>query len=83
MTKNEIVQKNISLSFDFIRHLVQNPHLMESIPDGAEVEFVEHDLPVPVEPEREHKPCKAVLFKVEHTFREMTELRCNDESFGK
>lgn len=83
MTKTEIVQKNISLSFDFIRHIVKNPDLLEAIPDNAEIEFVERDLPVPVEQESVPGPCNAVLFKVEHTFREISGHRCSGDSSGK
>ena len=83
MTKNEIVQRNISLSFDFIRHLVKNPDLLESIPEGAEVEFVEHDLPQPVDPESGNEPPKAVLFKVERAFREIKGFQGSDESMAK
>jgi len=83
MTKNEIVQRSISLSFDFIGHLVKNPDLLESIPEGAEVEFLEHDLPQPVEPESGNEPSNAVLFKVERAFREIRGLQGSDGSMGK
>jgi hypothetical protein len=79
MTKNEIVQKNISLSFDFIRHIVKNPDLLEVIPDNADVQFVESDLPTPVKPESDPVAGKTVLFKVEHIFKEMPELLSGGE----
>jgi hypothetical protein len=83
MTRNEIVQRNISLSFDFIRHLVKSPELLESIPVGAEVEFVEHDLPQPVGPESGNELSNAVLFKVERAFREIRGPNGSDESVAK
>jgi hypothetical protein len=75
MTKNEIVQRNISLAFDFIRHLTKNPDLLKSIPDHAEVQFVTPDLPVAVAPESVREPRRAVLYRVDHTFSEIAELK--------
>lgn len=72
MTKNEIVQRNIALSFDFIRHLLKNQDLLQEIPNDAEVEFIEHDLPVSVSSEPTAEPCKSKLFKVEHVFSEVS-----------
>ena len=45
MRKDEVVKKNIGLTFDFIRAAVADPHLLDKIPDGAEIEFLETDLP--------------------------------------
>ena len=72
MTKNEIIQKNISLSFDFIRYVVWNPDLLESMPDIVDIEFVERDLPLQ-DPETSASDLgKKVVFSVEHTFREIS-----------
>lgn len=43
MTKKEIVNRNIGLAFDFIRQAVKDPALLEKIPDGSILEFVEKD----------------------------------------
>jgi len=40
-SQDEIVKKNIGLSFDFIRAAVTDPHLLDKVPDGAEIEFLE------------------------------------------
>jgi hypothetical protein len=45
MRKDEVVKKNIGLTFDFLRAAVADPHLLDKIPDGAEIEFLETDLP--------------------------------------
>ena len=72
MTKNEIIQKNISLSFDFIRYVVWYPDLLESMPDIVDIEFVERDLPLQ-DPETSASDIgKKVVFSVEHTFREIS-----------
>ena len=43
MTKKETVNRNIGLVFDFIRQAVQEPALLDRIPDGSVLEFVEKD----------------------------------------
>ena len=72
MTKNEIIQKNISLSFDFIRYVVWNPDLLESMPDIVDIEFVERDLPLQDSETSASDLGKKVVFSVEHTFREIS-----------
>ncbi|MBW2740302.1 MAG: hypothetical protein JRE64_15985 [Deltaproteobacteria bacterium] len=46
MRKNEIVKKNISLVFDFLRYLTDNPELIEKLPEGCELEFLDSDFPL-------------------------------------
>ena len=43
MTKKETVIRNIGLTFDFIRQAVKEPALLDNIPDGSVIEFVEKD----------------------------------------
>ncbi len=43
MTKKEAVNRNIGLAFDFIRQAVQEPSLLDAIPDDSILEFVEKD----------------------------------------
>ena len=72
MTKNEIVLKNISLSFDFIRYLLQHPDLLAGMPENADIEFIERDLPCPAAGAPASDSTPMVLFSVEHTFREIS-----------
>ena len=69
MRKDEIVKKNIGLTFDFIRGAVADPHLLDKIPDGAEIEFFETDLPRIETEERADMGKPPVLFKVERNFQ--------------
>ena len=69
MRKDEVVKRNISLTFDFIRAAVADPHLLDKIPDGAEIEFIETDLPQIETDEREDMEKSHVLFKVERNFQ--------------
>jgi hypothetical protein len=43
MTKKEIINRNIGLTFDFIRQAVNEPDLLNQVPDGSILEFVEKD----------------------------------------
>lgn len=64
MKKDEIVNKNISLVFDFLRYITKHPELIEKIPNGCELEFLDKDYPVP----ETVKEMNKVFLKVEHTF---------------
>ena len=46
MTRNEMVRKNIALTFDFVRYVINHPEMFETLPDAAEIEFLETDLPL-------------------------------------
>ena len=37
------VNRNIGLSFDFVRHLISNPSSLENLPNKLELEFIEKD----------------------------------------
>ena len=43
MTTQEIINRNIGLTFDFIRQAVKEPALLDKIPDGSVLEFIEKD----------------------------------------
>ncbi len=73
MTKDEIVKKNISLSFDFIKYIIKNPEILDKVSDDAEIEFFEPDLPMRISGERISDSAKKSVFRVEHTFRQMFE----------
>ena len=66
MRKDEVVKKNISLVFDFLRYVTDHTELIEKLPDGCELEFLDKDFPL-IEPEISEGVEKAFL-KVEHTF---------------
>ncbi|MFQ5615964.1 MAG: DUF5647 family protein [Anaerolineales bacterium] len=42
-SKETIVEKNITLSFEFERFILENPAVLEQIPDGAEVVLLPKD----------------------------------------
>lgn len=63
MRKDEIASKNISLVFDFLRYVVDNPDILDKIPDESKLEFLDKDVPT-IETEKLNK----IFLKVEHTF---------------
>jgi beta-xylosidase len=46
MTKKEIVNRNIGLTFDLIQKIIDNPVLADKIPDNSVIEFIEKDFEV-------------------------------------
>jgi len=64
MTKKETIRKNIELTFDFVRQLINNPKLAETLPDKCEIEFIEKDYSSHTEKELKGKR----LIKVQHNF---------------
>jgi len=67
MRKEEIVKKNVSLVFDFLRYLTGHPEIIENIKDESELEFLDKDFPI-AETESSVRGEKKVFLKVEHTF---------------
>lgn len=66
MTKKEYVDRNIGMTFDFIKHVIDNPKLIERIPEGAELDFIDKD--IPIKEKAPHKKKKGAQYKVIHTF---------------
>lgn len=69
MTKKEIAAMNIGMTFDFIRHLIDNPGAAGSIPNNAELNFVGADLPLGAETGTEAKT--VARYKVSHVFEQV------------
>ena len=45
MTNKEIVNRNVGLSFDFIRQIISNPEIIENMDDNITIEFLQKDYP--------------------------------------
>ena len=43
--KETMIEKNMTLSFEFERYVLENPTILENIPDGAEVVLLPKDDP--------------------------------------
>jgi len=66
MTKKEYIERNIGMTFDFIKQLIDHPEAIEAIPDGTELDFIDKDMPVKIKEETNGE--KIVRYKVEHVF---------------
>lgn len=66
MTKKEYIERNIGMTFDFIKQLIDHPEAIEPIRDGAELDFIDKDMPVRIKEETEEE--SVVRYKVEHVF---------------
>lgn len=45
MTNEETVNRNIGLSFDFLKQIVSNPEMLEKIDNNSTIEFLQKDYP--------------------------------------
>ncbi|WP_436415845.1 DUF5647 family protein [Petrimonas sp.] len=43
MTKKEIIERNIGLTFDFVHHLMDNKDKLDKLPANFEIEFIDKD----------------------------------------
>lgn len=65
MTNKEIVNRNIGLSFDFLKQIVRNPAILESIKNNSVIEFLQKDYP---EKESVNKSNPDHYFKIKREF---------------
>lgn len=45
MTNKETIERNIGLTFDFVSHFIENPSVVENLPEDYKLEFIEKDFP--------------------------------------
>lgn len=45
MTNKETINRNVGLSFDFIRQIVKNPEMIDEIENNSIIEFLQKDYP--------------------------------------
>jgi hypothetical protein len=43
MTNKEQIQRDIAVAFDFAAQLIENPSLLDKIPDGASITFLDDE----------------------------------------
>jgi hypothetical protein len=66
MTKKEYVERNIGVTFDFVKHIIDHPEIIGTLPDGAELDFIDKDVPLKTKAPLKKK--KITRYKVQHTF---------------
>ena len=45
MTNKETVERKIGLTFDYVNFLIDNPSMVENLPDKYKLEIIEKDFP--------------------------------------
>ena len=45
MTRKEIIERNISLTFDFVHHIIDNEPEINELPSDFDIEFIDKDFP--------------------------------------
>lgn len=43
MTNKEQIQRDIAVAFDFVEQIIDNPELIDKIPDGSVVTFIDEE----------------------------------------
>lgn len=71
MTKKEYAARNIGITFDFIRQIIEHPEIIDTIPDNAELDFIDKDMPVKVKGRGGKR--NIARYKVERIFEPMKE----------
>ncbi|MBI5638989.1 MAG: hypothetical protein HZA17_01055 [Nitrospirae bacterium] len=59
------MERNIGMTFDFIRQMVDKPEILDTITNGAELDFIDKDLPFKTKGQGKKKIAR---YKVEHVF---------------
>lgn len=70
MIRKEKINRNIGLTFDFFRQVIDDPSIINNIPDGATLEFVEKDFSIKSDVELNDK----YIIKVKNVFERIIKL---------
>ena len=76
-TRKEIVNRNIGLTFDFLRQVIDDPTIINDIPYGAVIEFVDKDFPI------KNNLTNKYLIKVKNTFEPVNKVAEPQAKYGK
>ena len=79
MTKKETINRNIGLTFDYIREIIKNPSLAETLPSYCEIEFIEKDFPI----KNESTLNKKYIIKVKNSFESISKVAEPQTSYNK
>ncbi len=41
-----MINRNIGLTFDYVREIIKNPSLADHLPESCEIEFIDKDFPI-------------------------------------
>lgn len=68
MTKKEQIRKNIRLTFQFIKYLIDHPKEVEKIPNHSEIIFLEDEFPITIHDKVKYETNKTICYEVNRTF---------------
>ena len=69
MTNKGNINRNIGLTFDFVRYLIDNPKQIENLPDEFNLEFMDKDISIKIKPTYKGSNKQQETFvRVGHTF---------------
>jgi len=43
MTNKEQIQRDLTIAFDFVEQIIDNPEMLDKIPDGANITFLDDE----------------------------------------
>ena len=43
MTNKEQIQRDLSVAFDFVEQIIDNPEMLDKIPDGSNITFLDDE----------------------------------------
>ncbi len=62
MSDKQNVERDISLTFDFLRYAIDHPEMIDDIPEGSEIECLGPDIVITQsETEPDHKQEKTII----------------------
>ena len=67
MKRHKIINRNISLIFDFLRYITEHSDTVGQIPDGCELRFIDRGFSSPEE-DKGKKAAKRAVLKVGYVF---------------
>ncbi|OIO73541.1 MAG: hypothetical protein AUJ85_07800 [Elusimicrobia bacterium CG1_02_37_114] len=68
MTEKDITRRDIGITFDFIKYLIENPSKIKRIPNGTEITFLEETFPELERKDRTVSKKKIFAYQVNKTF---------------
>lgn len=79
MTRKEIINRNIGLTFDFVREIIKDDSIINDLPETCEIEFIEKDFPIKDETTLNNKH----IIKVKPAFERINKVAESDAVYKK
>lgn len=68
MKREEIITRNITETFDFVRYLMDTPNALDDLPDNSTIDFLQANEVISTRKSVSDHQFPSVLFKVERKF---------------